>query len=351
MFLTPHLKSGLAAAALIVGGLSTGAVQAADYQINVAFLANQDDEDYDGAMVFKDYVESRSNGAIEVVIYPGGQLCGNSVECVEAAQANVVQILQTTTGGISNVFPEIQVLDLPYLLSSDRIAECVLRGSFMDKLRKAVLSQTGTLRLMTAGNTGGWRNFTTTSTKIQSPKNVDGLKIRTISSPIQQELVKSMGGNPTPISWPEVYLSLATGVVEGTKNGITDIVGMKFHEHLKHITLDGHAYMASMWWMNDQAFQGLPDDLKRVVIDGFDALSMTTIVFPKRRQIAAYQEFQKAGGEIYAPNEAEKAEFKAAAQPVYKWYTDKYGEEWLTAANDAVAACQADINASYAAHN
>ena len=70
---------------------------------------------------------------------------------------------------------------------------------------------------------------------------------------------------------------LATGVIEGTKNGITDIVGMKFHEHLKFITLDGHAYMGAMWMMNNDIYESMPDDLKQIVNDGFDALRRTTI--------------------------------------------------------------------------
>ena len=53
---------------------------------------------------------------------------------------------------------------------------------------------------------------------------------------------------------------LATGVIEGTKNGITDIVGMKSHEHLKFITLDGHAYMGAMWMMNNDIYESMPDD-------------------------------------------------------------------------------------------
>ena len=65
--------------------------------------------------------------------------------------------------------------------------------------------------------------------QIRTPNDVRGLKVRTIKADEQIELVKAMSGNPTPISWPEVYTSLATGVVDGTKNGITDIVGMKFH--------------------------------------------------------------------------------------------------------------------------
>jgi TRAP-type C4-dicarboxylate transport system substrate-binding protein len=59
-------------------------------------------------------------------------------------------------------------------------------------------------------------------------------------------------------------------VVEGSKNGITDIMGMKFPDAgLQYLTLDGHAYMGALWWMNNEKFMSMPEDLRRVVVDGF----------------------------------------------------------------------------------
>jgi tripartite ATP-independent transporter DctP family solute receptor len=326
--------------------------QAAEYEFNLVHLSNTSDEDYDGALVLKDYVETQSNGRIGVNIYSGGQLCGNAVECLEALQANLVQVFITTTGGVANVFPQIQALDIPYLFPSDRVAECALSSeSLNDAIRSEVLQQTGNLRLMTIGNTGGWRNFATTKKQIKAPADVQGLKIRTVESPIQMELVKSMGGSPTAVAWPEVYTSLATGVVEGTKNGITDIMGMKFNEHVKYMTLDGHAYMAALWWMNNDAFLQLPDDLKKIVIDGFDALRSVTIVMPKRRQIEAYEAFKAGGGVIYAPTAEEKASFEASAKPVQDWFAREYGNQWLDITRQAVDACSSDLEKGYVAHN
>ena len=119
--------------------------------------------------------------------------------------------------------------------------------------------------------------------QIKTASDLAGVKIRTINSPLQQTLVKSMGASATPVAWPEVYTSLATGVIDGSKNGITDIVGMKFHEHIKYMTLDGHAYMASLWIMNEDAYQALTKDQKRIVNDGFRHLGQVCFAFPKRR--------------------------------------------------------------------
>ena len=99
--------------AFLIGGLAQSPAFAADHTIKVVFLGNTEDEDYDGSMVFKDFCESRSNGAIEVQIYPGGQLCGNPRECLEALQAGIIEVYMTTLGGFGNMFPEIQVWTCP----------------------------------------------------------------------------------------------------------------------------------------------------------------------------------------------------------------------------------------------
>lgn len=338
-----------AAAGLTIAAGAVLPAQAQDHLISLVFLANTEDEDYDGALVFKDYVESRSNGTIAVDIYPGGQLCANPASCIDALQSGLVTVFITTIGGLSNVFPPAQVMDVPYIFPSDRVAECALSNDspFFNALHDAVLEQTGNMRLMTIGNTGGWRNIATTDTPVQSPDDVDGLQLRTISSEIQQELVRALGGSPTPVAWPELYTALATGVVEGTKNGITDIVGMSFHEHLDNMTLDGHAYMGALWWMNNDAFLAMSEDERRIVEDGFDRLRLTTLVMPQRRQIDAYNTFREAGGTIYVPTPDEMAQFRDAASPVRDWFVEQYGPEWLDLLSETVAACEESLGAQY----
>ena len=329
-----------AAAALLTSPIT----QAADKTIKMGFVGSKDDEDFDGAMVFKDYVESRTNGTLKVDIYPAGQFCGNFRECLENVQNGTLEVTMSTIGGFGNLFPAGQVMDLPYLFRDDRVAECVFDGPFVNQLRDGVLKEAGGIRLMTVTNTGGWRNFATTNKLIKTPDDIKGLKIRTIPADIQKELVRKLGGNPTPIAWPEVYISLATGVVVGTKNGITDIVNMKFQDHLKNITLDGHAYMGSLWWLNDKLWDGLDNSQKRIVYDGFQHLKTIARAYPMRRQIDAYETFRKAGGTIYVPTPEEKRAFQVAAKPMEKWFTDKYGDTWLNNIKTAISTCETKID-------
>mgnify|MGYP000444912892 FL=1 len=331
----------------VIMALTTVTVQAADYTIRATANSNENDEDYDGLVVFKNYVESASNGAIAVELFIGTQLCSKGAECLQGVADGSIDVYISTSGGAAGIFPYVQILDVPYLMSDDRIAEHVLSGDFTRKLRAMALKDSGNkIRLMTVGNTGGWRNFANTKRRVQNPGDMSGLKIRTVVADLPQELVRALGASPTPIPWPELFTSFQTGVVEGSKNGITDIMGMKFPDAgLKYVTLDGHAYMGALWWMNNDKFMSMPEGLRTVVADGFYQLQQATFASPKRKSIQAYADFVAGGGDLYVPTPAEKAAFKKAAAPVYDWFKSNVdgGEEVFNAFTAAVNKAEADV--------
>ena len=346
------LRDFFRTAAVATSLLAASAITAtaADYTLRATANSNENDEDYDGLIVFKNYVEAASNGAIEVELFIGTQLCSNGAECLQGVADGTIDIYISTSGGASGIFPYVQVLDLPYLMADDRVAERVLSGDFTRTMRDMALEDSGgAIRLMTIGNTGGWRNFANTQRRIAEPADMEGLKIRTVVADLPQELVKALGASPTPIPWPELFTSFQTGVVEGSKNGITDIMGMKFPDAgLQYVTLDGHAYMGALWWMNNAKFQEMPEDLRRVVVDGFYALQQATFASPKRKSIQAYEDFVAGGGDLYVPTPEQKAAFKDAATPVYEWFQSNVarGDEIFAALTEAVSIAEGEINAS-----
>lgn len=340
---------GLAA---VGASLFATSAMAADITIRATANSNENDEDYDGLVVFKNYVESASNGAVEVELFIGTQLCSNGAECLQGVADGTIDVYISTSGGAAGAFPYVQVLDLPYLMANDRVAEAVLQSDFTREIRSMALADSGDkIRLMTIGNTGGWRNFANTKRRVQGPADMEGLKIRTVVADLPQELVRALGASPTPIPWPELFTSFQTGVVEGSKNGITDIMGMKFPDAgLQYVTLDGHAYMGALWWMNNDKFMGMSDDMRQVIVDGFSALQQATFASPKRKSIQAYQDFVAGGGDLYVPTPAEKAAFKDASEPVYDWFKSnvKGGEAAFDALTAAVAEAEAAIGAANA---
>jgi TRAP-type C4-dicarboxylate transport system substrate-binding protein len=317
------LQTAVLSTALLMGGAYAAWAEAhAEYTIRATANSNEADEDYDGLIVFKNYVEAASNGKIAVEIFMGTQLCGTGEECLQAVSEGTIDVYISTSGGAASIFPFIQVLDLPYLMQSDRVAEAVLSGPFLREMRQAALDASGDkIRLMTIGNTGGWRSFANTQRVVHTPADLAGLKLRTVPADLPQELTRALGASPTPIPWPELFTSLQTGVVEGTANGITDIMNMKFPDAgLQYLTLDNHSYMGALWWMSNDNFMAMPEDMRKIVVDGFYQLQQATFASPKRKSIEAYEAFLAGGGNLYVPTPEEKAQFAAAAQPVYDWF-------------------------------
>ena len=117
------------ALALIIG--LSFSVSAADYNLRMTMNSNDQDEDYDGSIVFKNYVESASNGAVSVELFVGTQLCSKGAECLQGVSDGSIDIYISTSGGAAGVFPYVQVLDLPYLMSDDRVAEDVMQSDFV----------------------------------------------------------------------------------------------------------------------------------------------------------------------------------------------------------------------------
>ncbi|MEY3004628.1 MAG: hypothetical protein RLZZ491_1804, partial [Pseudomonadota bacterium] len=247
------LKSMLLATLLAV---PVTAAFAQEITLRATATSNDQDEDYDGLVVFKNFVENASNGAIAVELFIGTQLCTKGDECLAGVADGSIDIFVSTSGGAAGLFPYIQVLDLPYLMSDDRVAEHVLSSDFVGELRALMLEDSDNLiRLMTVGNTGGWRSYANTQRRIETPADLAGLRMRTVPADLPQTLATALGAAPTPIAWPELFTSLQTGVVEGTANGITDIMNMRFTDAgLKYLTLDNHSYMGAFWFMNNERF-------------------------------------------------------------------------------------------------
>lgn len=302
-------------------------------------------DDHVGGVFLKSYIESRSQGRIKVEIYPAAQM-GNFRELVEGVQLGTLELTNTTVGGMNQFFPQIQVTDIPYMYRDDLVAEAVAKGPFFKDLRDAVLKTTGNVRLVAIGNTGRWRSFFTTKKQIKSAADLKGVKMRTINSPLQIEMVKYLGGNPTPVAWGELYTALQSGVVEGTKNAVSDVVGKKLHENLDYLIMDEHAYMFGFWWMNDDWLKGLPEDLQELVIDGVQQAATLKINLNKYLELTMTEEFTKSGGTIYVPTKEEKETFRAAKPIIKDWFVKNIddGQLWFDKLDAAVKQAEQEVD-------
>lgn len=323
-----------------VAGVVLSRAERAEFTIRIAFLASQDDEDYIGAVAFRDTVQRLLGSRVDIQIYPSGQFCGNERECMEALQSGILEMHQTTIGGLAGLYGAAQVLDLPYQFRDDRIAECVLDGPLPRDMGRAMLEQGLGLRLMAVGNTGGWRSFAMTDTRIRGVADLAGKRIRTLPSALEQEMVRELGASPMALPFSEIYSALGAGMLAGTKNSIQDVMGMKFDQHVRHLFVDRHSYMAAIWWYSDKAWQRLPPDVQAAVQQGFVALAAATRRAAKDREAPALEAFARGGGTIEYMTDAQRAEFRAATRPLRDWYVERFGAEWLQRTDAAIAACE-----------
>jgi len=321
-------------------GIVASQVERAPVTVRIAFLASRDDEDYFGAMAFKKTVESLLPGRVDVQVFPSGQFCGSERECIEGLQSGVLEMHQTTVGGLATLYPEVQVLDLPYTFPDDYVAECVLDGPVISDMGEDILADGLGLRLIAAGNTGGWRNFATTGRRVRSVHDLAGLRIRTLPSALEQQMVRELGASPMALPWSEVYGALSAGLLDGIKNSVQDVVGMKLDDHIRFLFMDRHAYMASLWWYSEVQWQRLPPDVQQVFRQGFRALAQETRAAAKRREAPAMQEFLRRGGVADQATAAQRAELKAATSELRDWYAERYGHDWLDRLDAAVADCE-----------
>jgi TRAP-type transport system periplasmic protein len=333
--------SGMMVAVFLFAGFSLAS--AAPVEIKLAHADPPDiftSKKAAGSTIFKQLVEVETGGAVEVKLFPAGQL-GGEREVAEGTKLGTIQ-MGMLSGPLANFYKEAQVLDIPYLFSSYPVAWKVLDGWFGKEMAEDCLKKTG-MRIL-AYDQVGFRNFTNSARPIKSPADLKGLKIRVMESPVYIALIKALGGSPTPISWTETYTSLQQKVVDGQENPVTSIKYAKLYEVQKYLTLDGHTYGVSFMLINEKFFQTLPKETQAIikthaitactVARGIDTIDSTL----------GTQFLKEKGMEIYAPTAKEKAMFREAAQgPIIEYLEKQIGRTWIDKILKAVKEAEAVV--------
>lgn len=306
-----------------------------------------DSDDDVAGQFLKFFLEARSNGRIEVQIFPGSQL-GNFREMVEQVNANTLELAHSALGGLVGFMPELQVIELPYVIRDDAVAECMVNGAFFDDARSTFLEKSGNVNLVGIGNTGRFRNFFTKNGLVKQAGDLKGVKMRVINSQLPVEMMKFFDANPTPVAWGELYTSLATGVVEGTKNAVTDIIPNKMHEVVKFATVDEHAYLYGFMAVSQKFLDSMPDDLRALTISGIKQMADVQLQFNKGAEARQSAAFLEAGGEIYVPTEEDMETFRTVKEPMKEWYVKQFGTEWYDKYVNAASDCEKQVDARIA---
>ena len=199
---------------------------------------------------FKALVEERSGGEVTVKIYHS-QSIGNETEILQQIQMNTIQMGIITVGPFDTFDPIVRVVNYPFLFKNNEQADAILDGPLGQEILTS-LESSGFKGLCFSEN--GFRNLTNSKRAVQAPDDVDGLKIRVMSSALHKTIWQTLGANPTPMPWP-IYTELEQGVIDGQENPLWVMTEYKFYEIQKYMTLTRHVYsphidVASLRWWN-----------------------------------------------------------------------------------------------------
>ena len=321
----------------------TDAEQSWVMKISHAGPVSDMNDDYVGASSIKSYIEEHSNGKISVEIYSGNQL-GTYEEVMEQVDNGTLEVAHTSIGGVTPFIPELAVVDLQYLIPGDEVVGQLMKGPFFDEMRDAVMEVLPNVKLVGVSDGGRWRSFYTTKTEVKSAEDLKGLKIRTISSPLQQEFTNQTGASATPVAWSEVYVALGSGIVDGLKIATPDILSNSLDESIRFGVLDRHTFLFGFYFISDSWLNALPADLQQVVLDGITYGTEQQTTFNQNREEQANREFVAEGGKIHELTDDERATFLPARNAMMEWYKSKYGDKWLNSLLDALEIAENELN-------
>jgi tripartite ATP-independent transporter DctP family solute receptor len=251
------------------------------------------------AMVFLGKrLEEKSGGKIKVKVYPNQQL-GTERELLELLQIGSVGMTKVSAASLEAFSPEISVLGLPYLFRDDAHITQVLEG----EIGKELLLSTEKYWLRgLCFYDAGKRSFYSKTKPIATPADLTGLKVRVQESKMAINMVRGMGGSPTPVSYGELYTALQQGIVDAAENNPPSFYNSRHYEVCKYYSIDEHTAIPDVVLVSTKVWSELSPEEQVWLQEAADESAVYQTKLWKEAVDEALREVQKAGVEISYPS-------------------------------------------------
>jgi tripartite ATP-independent transporter DctP family solute receptor len=269
---------------------------------------------------FKEVLETETEGAVEVQIFPNSQL-GSEEEGTQMVKLGLIAAnAASTAGGLSTSVPEAELFNLPFIFRDLDHCYSVIDGPIGQDLARTVEEKLNCLVL------GYWfsgiRNVWNSKRPVLSPDDLKGIKLRVMSSPMLVESFNALGAQATPMAFGELYSALQTGVVDGAETDHFDLLYEKFHEVTKYVSYTNHMFLVIALIFSKKIYNKLPPDVQEAVLKAGKAS-----VFAEREAMdalteSALIELKDLGLEFY---EVDKEPFREKVERVYRNNAEKVG--------------------------
>ena len=216
-----------------------------------------------GTNKFAQIVEQKSGGKIKVREFPNSSL-GSEMQQQSALQGGTQEMMSASTTTLVGIVKEFGVLDFPFLFANEKQADTTLDGPIGKRLLDR-LPEHGLIGLAYWEN--GFRNVTNSKRPITRAEDLAGLKIRVMQNPVYMDTFKTVNANPVPMAFGELFTALETKTVDAQENPYSIILGNKFNEVQKYLSVTRHSYNAFIVLMSKQFWDKLSPAERQIMLD------------------------------------------------------------------------------------
>lgn len=282
-------------------------------------------------------VNERSDGRLTLKVYPNAQLVsGDQTREFSAMRSGLIDMAVASTINWSPQVPELNLFSLPFLMPDEAAIDAITQGATGKKIFAAI-DKKGVMPLAWGEN--GFRELSNSKHPIDSPEDVQGLKVRVVGSPLFLDTFSTLGANPTQMSWADAKPALTTGAIDGQENPLSvfdvarvDQVGQSY------LTLWHYMADPLIFGVNKKVWKSLPeadrDLLQQAAIDA----GAWEIDKSRNELSQTLTAIKERGVEVTELTPEQHQAFVDATAEVYSKWTPRIGAELVAEAQAAIAA-------------
>src|SRR4051794_31821763 len=264
--------------------------------------------------------------------YWGNTLFKQGTELV-ALQRDNLDLCNLAPADISKQIPAWSLLTSAYLFRDAEHVRKTFKSDVGREFIKKAKDQLG-IQIITPVYFGSRSLNLKPDKRVRTPEDLKGVKLRMPPGEFWQFLGESLGANPTPVAYAELYTALQTGTVDGQDNPVVASKLMKFDEVTTQFILTKHVIAYDVMSIRSKIWDGMkPEQQAAFQAAAEKAMEENTARFEKQ-EAETLEYFKKEGKKVYEPDQAA---FRAYAQ---KRYVEKYGSDWPKGALERINAIQ-----------
>lgn len=296
---------------------SSESAEGKTYTIKLGHTMSTSHPRHQALLEFEKYVEEKSNGALQVELYPAGVL-GTEPEMQESMRLGTLQAF--VGGPFDTISKKLNLFLMPFFFENQEDLMRVAKNEEAFNIVASDAEKNG-LKILAIGD-GGARQITNSKRRIDEPADMKGLKLRTPSIEAIMVCMETLGASTVSIPLADCYMSLKTGVADGQENPIATIYDQKLYEVQKYITYVNYQYHPEVMSMNAKFYNSLPAELQQILSDGAWLFVETENKIALENEKVRVEEMKAAGCDVYVPTAEEKQAFIDACEPVYSHFVN-----------------------------